>query len=141
ISTGRTGRQLVIDSPLHLPVIQFRASDTNLFHGPVERRSDVLLAEKTSLITGGGRGIGRGIIEQFLAVGADVVIVRRREIEGDLAENPRVIHLAADLGELTQLPYVVEQTASHFGGLDVLVNIGGVMWERSIIVITPDERD
>lgn len=101
----------------------------------------MLLEGKTALVTGGGRGIGRGITEQFLAAGANVAIVQRRSLDDDLAEESRVIHLAADLGDLAQLPTVVEETVTHFGGLDVLVNNGGVMWERSITEITPDEWD
>lgn len=101
----------------------------------------MLLAGKTALITGGGRGIGRGITDQFLAAGANVAVIQRRELGDDLAAHPRVIHLAADLGDLAQLPNVVEQTIARFGGLDVLVNNGGVMWERSITQITPDEWD
>src|SRR5699024_12444772 len=101
----------------------------------------LLLEGKSALVTGGGRGICRGISEQFLAAGANVAIVQRRALDDDLAKESRVIHLAADLGDLAELPTLVEQTVTHFGGLDVLVNNGGVMWERNITDITPDEWD
>ena len=101
----------------------------------------MLLENKTALITGGGRGIGRGITEQFLAEGANVVVVQRRNLDEELANHPRVAHISADLGDLNQLPAVIEGTVTHFGGLDILVNNSGVMWERSIAEITPDEWD
>lgn len=118
-----------------------RAPGTNLSRDFKKWGSSVLLEGKTALVTGGGRGIGRGITEQFLAAGANVAIIQRRALDDALAEDPRVIHLAADLGDLAQLPAVVEQAVTRFGGLDVLVNNGGVMWERSITDITPDEWD
>ncbi|MCL1838536.1 MAG: SDR family oxidoreductase [Propionibacteriaceae bacterium] len=50
------------------------------------------LSGKTSLVTGGGRGLGRGISEAMLRAGADVIVLARNPAPEDLSQ------LAADLG-------------------------------------------
>lgn len=67
--------------------------------------------------------------------------MQRRALAEELLARPRVLHLAADLGDLTQLPRLVEDAVAHFGGLDILVNNGGMMWERSIADVIPAEWD
>ena len=96
---------------------------------------------KTALVTGGGRGIGRGIVDRFLEEGAQVAIVQRRSLDDALAAHPRVAHVTADLSDPSAIATAVEQVVERFGGIDVLVNNAGIMFERSISEIRLDEWD
>lgn len=82
---------------------------------------------KVALVTGGSRGVGRGIAERFLAAGADVVICGRSEPEAlPRVANNEACFVAADVRESEQVDRLVAATLERFGRLDVLVaNAGG----------------
>ena len=85
------------------------------------------------IVTGGGRGIGRGITEAFLAAGADVMVCGRTEVDdGSLPEAQdaagvvrRAGFVTADLRDPDQATSLVRATVDRFGRLDVLVNNAG----------------
>jgi NAD(P)-dependent dehydrogenase (short-subunit alcohol dehydrogenase family) len=82
---------------------------------------------KVALVTGGSRGVGRGIAERFLAAGADVVVCGRSEPEAlPRVANNEACFVAADVRESEQVDRLVAATLERFGRLDVLVaNAGG----------------
>lgn len=99
------------------------------------------LAGKTALVTGGGQGIGRGIVDCFLEEGAQVAVVQRKPLDPDLQTHPSVFAIQADLVDTGILSSVVDQAVDRFGGLNVLVNNAGIMFERSVSDIRPEEWD
>ena len=78
------------------------------------------------IVTGGARGIGRGITERFLAAGADVVICGRNAPE-DLpdADGRTAVFVAADVRDPDDVDKVVTEAVNRFARLDVLVNNAG----------------
>ena len=74
------------------------------------------------LVTGGCRGIGRGIAERFAQAGAQIAICCRHEPE-DLPDG--WLFVAADIREADQVDAVFAAITAHFGRLDVLVNNAG----------------
>lgn len=78
------------------------------------------------LITGGGKGIGRGISEVFLAANYEVVICGRGEPD-PLPEvaGRKVDFIAADVKKSEQITAMFEQIEQRYGRLDVLVNNAG----------------
>ncbi len=89
------------------------------------------LAGKSAIVTGAGRGIGRGCALAFAEAGADVVCAARtREQIEDTAEQARALGrralaLPCDVNERAQLESLVEQTMAEYGQIDVLVNNAG----------------
>ncbi|GAA2866471.1 SDR family oxidoreductase [Pseudonocardia halophobica] len=99
------------------------------------------LEAKIALVTGGGRGIGRGIVDRFLEEGAQVAVVQRRPLDDALKGHPRVAQIQADLSDSSSTATAVERTVERFGGVDVLVNNAGIMFERTIPEIRPEDWD
>ncbi|GHD28287.1 SDR family oxidoreductase [Parahalioglobus pacificus] len=86
----------------------------------------VNLTGKAVLVTGGGKGIGKGISECFLAAGADVVICGRAEPESlPQAEGRIALFTPCDVRDIDQVQACVDFVSDTFGRLDVLVNNAG----------------
>jgi 3-oxoacyl-[acyl-carrier protein] reductase len=87
------------------------------------------LAGKVALITGGSRGIGYAIADAVTAQGAKVVITGRHTKDLELARarlGTGALAVGADVRNPDDAARAVDQAASHFGGLDVLVNNAGI---------------
>jgi NAD(P)-dependent dehydrogenase (short-subunit alcohol dehydrogenase family) len=78
------------------------------------------------LITGGAKGVGRGISEAFLAVGAKVIVCGREQptalpaVNGNTAE-----FIATDVRDTAAVDALFADISQRFGRLDVLVNNAG----------------
>ena len=92
-------------------------------------------------MTGGGRGIGKGISEKLLEYGARLLIAQRQPLEGDLATNPNVAWFCVDLAEPSAPVAIAEAVEQRFGGADILVNNAGIMFERSLDEMSEEEWD
>jgi NAD(P)-dependent dehydrogenase (short-subunit alcohol dehydrogenase family) len=89
-------------------------------------RNPLDMSGKVVIVTGGSRGVGRGITRRFLEAGADVVICGRNEPEeAPEADGRRALFTAADIREVEQIEAVVAFTTERFARLDVLVNNAG----------------
>ena len=86
------------------------------------------LTGRVAIVTGASRGIGKAIAETYARAGAKVVLAsRKQEALDDAAEAIRAtggeaIGIAAHNGDKDALNALVEQTVTHYGKLDILVN-------------------
>jgi NAD(P)-dependent dehydrogenase (short-subunit alcohol dehydrogenase family) len=90
------------------------------------------LEGKIAVITGGGRGLGKGIALTFAAEGADVVIAARTEsaLKETAAEieamGRQCLPVVTDQAVPEQIRRMVDKTLERFGRVDVLVNNAGI---------------
>lgn len=92
-----------------------------------------LLEKKKALVTGSSRGIGRGIVEKFLAEGCEVwglcskPSTAKAELEKIASDNGVAFHeIYADVGDEESVTSVVKGALSESGGFDILVNNAGI---------------
>jgi NAD(P)-dependent dehydrogenase (short-subunit alcohol dehydrogenase family) len=78
---------------------------------------------KVVLVTGGSRGVGKGIAGAFLAQGAEVVVCGRRQ--PDAVVPGRWSFVPADVRKTEQAQALLDGIVQRFGRLDVLVNNAG----------------
>jgi NAD(P)-dependent dehydrogenase (short-subunit alcohol dehydrogenase family) len=89
--------------------------------------------EKSVLITGGSRGLGRALAHRFAAAGAKVVLVARQQAElnevvSEIKKDGGIVFgVAADVGEKESIYPIVGQAAALAGPVDILINNASVL--------------
>jgi tropinone reductase I len=105
------------------------------------------LKGKKALITGGTKGIGAAIAEEFLSLGAEVFIVARSEIDLNArldewtAKGWPVRGMSGDVGEERVRDAVVSRAGKQWGKLDILVNNAGTNIRKKTPAYSAEEID
>lgn len=90
------------------------------------------LEGRVALVTGGSRGIGKMIVEGFLAAGAERVYITARKAEQVQATcdelGEKVIGLPGDISNIEGIERLVAQISEREDKLDILVNNAGAAW-------------
>ena len=107
-----------------------------------------LLAGKTALITGAGRGIGRAIALRFAQEGANVAITDIRitdEVEEFIAQlnamGVKAKAYTSNAADFDDAHKTVEAVAADFGAIDILVNNAGITRDGLVMRMTEEQWD
>jgi len=105
------------------------------------------LSGRTALVTGGSRGIGRGIVMALARAGADIAINYRRDSDAAAATADDVRALgrraeiySAAIGEADQAEMLIDAVVRDFGSFDILINNAGIASSgRGVADTSPEE--
>src|SRR5438067_255800 len=104
------------------------------------------LQGKTAIVTGGTKGIGRGIAEALVREGVEVCVSARHQRELDQAvkelndlDNGRAIGFACDVRNHDQVKALIDHVVKEFGGLDILINNAGIGIFETVEETSPED--
>jgi glucose 1-dehydrogenase len=105
-------------------------------------------SNKTVLITGSGRGIGRAIAIKFGQEGANVVVNDLHDDENAAetirqvqATGAKAVFLQADISKVANVQTLLNQSVAAFGSLDILINNAGVEIHAPFWEVTEQQYD
>jgi Tropinone reductase 1 len=101
------------------------------------------LRNKKALVTGGTKGIGFAITQEFLDLGAEVLVVARdtKRIEGKLRNSANLFTLEGDVTKADFRARLIQKVNENWGKLDVLVNNVGTNIRKKFTDYTPEESE
>jgi 3-oxoacyl-[acyl-carrier protein] reductase len=104
------------------------------------------LAGKVALVTGGGRGIGRAIVERLAGDGVDVVFFYRgnaeaaREVVNAVTSaGGKAEAMQVDIADAAAVAAAVEQVIASRGRIDVLVNNAGIVRDNLLALLSDED--
>jgi 3-oxoacyl-[acyl-carrier protein] reductase len=104
------------------------------------------LTGKVAIVTGGARGIGRGIVLKLAQAGADVVVnyLEREDAAHEVADwvqgmGRRALLAKADVCDEAQVVEMFQKVTAEFGRLDILVNNVGPFIVRKVLKMSVEE--
>jgi len=106
-----------------------------------------LLEDKAAVVTGAGRGIGRGHALHLARAGASVVVndldvAEADKVVADIAEaGGRAVASAADIGTREGCDRLVAECVEAFGAIDVLVNNAGLVRDKTLLNTSDEDFD
>ncbi|MCC9624584.1 3-oxoacyl-ACP reductase FabG [Thalassospira sp. MA62] len=105
------------------------------------------ISGKSVIVTGGSKGIGKGIATVFAAQGAHVMIAARTEkdardtVDEITSAGGTADMFACDISDYDQVLGLAEYTAKTFGGIDILCANAGIFPQVKMVDMTPDDWD
>lgn len=102
---------------------------------------------KSIIVTGGSKGIGRGLARGFAASGGKVMVAARNEAElratvEDITRSGGIAQATVcDVKDWKSVQHLVKETIKAFGGVDVLCANAGIFPQARIVDMSPDDWD
>lgn len=107
-----------------------------------------LLAGKTAIITGGSRGIGKGIALEFAKQGANVAFTYSSSVEAAKALEAELQSFGvkakgyqSDASSFTQSEQFVDEVLKDFGAIDILINNAGITKDNLLLRMSEEDFD
>ncbi len=108
-----------------------------------------LLQEKTAIVVGGSKGLGKGMATGLAMAGAKVVLCSRTQADLDAAAkeitektgNPNVTGIAEDITSIDGINSLVARTVEIYGQIDVLINAAGINIRKPALEFTEEDWD
>ncbi len=105
-----------------------------------------LLKDKVAVITGGTRGIGRGLVMRMHEEGAQVVFSYRSSEEKAIAlmkelGGSRIMAIKSDASKMEDAQELIKKTLESFGQIDVLINNAGITKDNLMLRMSEDQWD
>ncbi|MBA41696.1 MAG: 3-oxoacyl-[acyl-carrier-protein] reductase [Flavobacteriaceae bacterium] len=107
-----------------------------------------ILKDKTAIITGATRGIGRGIAETFAKQGANVLFTytssseKAKEIENELSKEGVIVKgFKSDASNFQQCQELVEKITDEFPTIDILINNAGITRDNLLMRMQEEDFD
>ena len=110
--------------------------------------TDLRLKDKTAIVTGGRRGIGRAIALALAGAGADVILAdivvddgKLEEVAAEIGKLRRqCLALKVDISTRSDIEAMARQAIEVFGKIDILVNCAGVWIPGETLLECPEEH-
>ena len=105
------------------------------------------LEKRVAMVTGGGRGLGEGIVKRLAQAGCDIAVVdilleNAEKVAKDVkAMGRRAVAIQTDVTKWDQIQSMVDQTVEKLGKLDIAVNNAGVISIKSVAELTGEDWD
>ena len=105
-----------------------------------------MLKNKTVIVTGAAKGIGRAIALRFAKEGCNIVLNYRSNVSDELIEEIKsygveCFPFKADVSVYSEAETLIKESKKHFGSVDVLVNNAGITRDMLIMRMSEDEFD
>lgn len=105
-----------------------------------------MLKEKTVIITGGAKGIGKAIAIAFAKEGANIVLNYRSTTPEDVVKEiesfgVKCLTVQADIGYFDQAKQLVDKAVEEFKTIDILVNNAGITKDNLLLKMSEDDFD
>lgn len=104
------------------------------------------MKDKTVIVTGGAKGIGKAIALKFASEGANIVLNYRstspEEVKNEIeAMGVKCLTVQADVSNTAEAQKLVDEAVAEFGGVDVLVNNAGITRDTLLMRMSEDDFD
>ena len=105
------------------------------------------MEKKTAIVTGGSKGLGKGIAQVFAAEGANLLIVARKSSDGEEVVREITLNggtasfLSADVSSKSDVQSVAKTAIDRYGTIDVLVCNAGIFPSSNLEDMHEEEWD
>ncbi len=97
--------------------------------------------DKIVIVTGGSRGIGKSIAENFQSTGAKVIVTYKNSIDENYFNDKNISHFKCDVSVLSEVTALVDSIVKEHGKIDVLINNAGITKDGLLMRMSEQDWD